>query len=239
MHPTLAGRAGVRPARPQVRREPRVAGEPRSATAGAALRHPEPSRPRRGGEIPPCLPGVSRSRETCTADVQRRPSHRSSSRRRHHGTGLRLSPPGGVGCGPPFRGGGSDGDPIEPYEFAAHAYGWTPDRIAAEITDEILVDFLGAARKRIAADHRKAIEAHRAGIVFAYNLGAYRQWNAANRDRVQSPGLKGADLERAVAALGSGWSGIVKRETVPAEVLAARRAAFAATPLVPWNQELR
>lgn len=131
------------------------------------------------------------------------------------------------------------GDPerqlVVAYEFAASAYGWTPARIAAELTDELLVDLFDAASDRLDDEQRNRIEAARLGTLFAHNAKAYRRWAGASRRRGRTTSLTGQALERAVAGLAFAGGASVITETIPAAVMAERRAAAAATPLIRWE----
>ncbi len=101
------------------------------------------------------------------------------------------------------------GDPglrlIGAYEFAAHAYGWTPRAVEEELSDEQLVAYLDAAHDRLEQhstnEFRSLVEAVRAGTIFAHNKKAHDSWRQSTPATGPSRALPADRLEVAVMSL--------------------------------------
>jgi len=92
------------------------------------------------------------------------------------------------------------------YEYLAHAYGWAPEEVEEQLTDEQLVAYLDAATDRLVRDGQTAfenrVEAARMGTIFASDQRAYTRWRArVDRKAGRPRGLTGGALESAVSAL--------------------------------------
>lgn len=114
-------------------------------------------------------------------------------------------------------GGGADPDALaHAADFAAHEYGWRPEYLERELTDEQLVWYFDAAQDRVervtTADHERAIEAVRVGTIFAHDSKQYTRWRNRTRQATgRSRGLVGAELEAAVMRIAAMFPGNVVR----------------------------
>lgn len=90
-------------------------------------------------------------------------------------------------------------------EFVASAYGWGPDYVDGQLTDEQLVAYLDAAqdrlRDRARTEFDAMVEAVRAGSIFAQDGKQYRRWASRSSSGRPSRGLSGMALERAIVGL--------------------------------------
>lgn len=95
---------------------------------------------------------------------------------------------------------------IRAAEFVASAYGWGPDYIDNRLTDEQLVAYLDAAQERLTEEGRgrftEAVEAVRAGTIFAHEAKQYDRWRAdvARRTGQRQPGKNLSQLARDLGA---------------------------------------
>lgn len=93
---------------------------------------------------------------------------------------------------------------IGAYEFAAAEYGWAPQKVEEELSDEQLVAYLDAATDRLTRTYERDFEANveavRAGTIFAHDKKAARKW-ARRRIAKTSRGLTGMALEQAVRGI--------------------------------------
>ena len=112
-------------------------------------------------------------------------------------------------------GGGPEPDALaHAADFAAHEYGWRPEYIEHELTDEQLVWYFDAAQDRLertaVTEFERLVEAVRLGTIFAHDNRQHSRWrsrNAAKPNRGRS--LSGAELEAAVMRVANMFPGNV------------------------------
>lgn len=79
---------------------------------------------------------------------------------------------------------------IAAYEYVCATYGFrSPAEVDDGLSDEQLIAYLDAAIDRQAADFDSAIEAVRAGTIFARDQKAYQRWSTGRRRGTPQRGL--------------------------------------------------